>query len=209
MINVRPAGSLWFCELSFAPDLGALLFVVLVLLLKTMFTVHTCNGGACVFKILILPYLCQLALVLQRFHACCHHFIATLYFSNKCASCSWPNWKRVPIMPTNLTLSLSFFLHVWFFLIESGWFISTVVFYCNNAWDNIQTISLSTELHVDLSPQFSHRPCFPNNNNVSFDITGPKTVKLFSNKEHMGFRYATPWLEQFELSKIHYLFYLV
>jgi hypothetical protein len=38
---------------------------------------------------------------------------------------------------------------------------------------------------------------FSNNNNVPFVISGPKTVKLFSNKEHMGFRYATSCLELF------------
>jgi len=58
----------------------------------------------------------------------------------------------------------------------------------DSAWDDIQTISLLMELHVSLSLRFSGCACF-SNNNVSFIITGPKTVKLFSNKEHMGFRY--------------------
>lgn len=43
--------------------------------------------------------------------------------------------------------------------------------------------------------------CLFPENNFSFVITGPKTVKLFSNKEHMGFRYIPSWVTSLNFSK--------
>lgn len=107
---------------------------------------------------------------------------------------------------TNLTSnpSLVFFPSEFEFPKAYGCFHSTDTRHKNNIWLDIQSISLLVELRDALSPRCFGCVSF-SNNNASFVITGPKTVKLFSNKEHMGFSNVSdyPPSDTLELSPNH------